>query len=138
MLNIVNIMGRMVADPTLRRTGSGIACTSFTLAVDRDYSDKSTGEKETDFVDVVAWRSSAEFVAKNFTKGRMAVVTGRLQIRNWLDNEGNKRRNAEVVADRVYFVDSKKDGSTAPVSAEYPTEPGQDFTVDEDDGALPF
>lgn len=138
MLNIVNIMGRMTADPTLRRTGSGIACTSFTLAVDRDFSDKSTGEKETDFIDCVAWRSSAEFVHKHFTKGKMAVVSGRLQIRTWTDNDGNKRRNAEVVADRVYFGDSKKDGFPAPAYEECLATPGQDFTVDEDDGSLPF
>lgn len=108
MLNHITIMGRMVRDPELRRTGSGVAVTSFTLAVDRDYNPKDGAEKETDFIDCNAWRGAAEFVAKYFTKGSMAVVSGRLQIRNWTDKEGNKRRNAEVVADNVYFGDSKK------------------------------
>ena len=98
MLNHIVLMGRLTRDPELRRTGSGIAVASFTLAVDRDFASQG-GEKETDFVDIVAWRSTAEFVSKYFTKGRMAVVSGRLQIRNWQDKEGNKRRSAEVVAD---------------------------------------
>jgi len=110
MLNKIFIMGRLTRDPELRRTQSGTAVTSFSLAVDRDFKSQS-GEKETDFIDVVAWRSTAEFVAKYFTKGRMAVVTGRLQIRNWTDKEGNKRRSAEVVADNVYFGDSKRDNA---------------------------
>ena len=107
MLNKIFIMGRLTRDPELRRTQSGTAVTSFSLAVDRDYKSQS-GEKETDFIDVVAWRSTAEFVSKYFTKGRMAVVSGRLQIRNWTDKEGNKRRSAEVVADNVYFGESKR------------------------------
>lgn len=111
MLNHICIAGRMVRDPELRRTGSGVAVASFTLAVDRDYSGKDGGEKETDFIDCVAWRSTADFVSKYFTKGRMAVVSGRLQIRSWTDKEGNKRRTAEVVADNVYFADAKKDTS---------------------------
>lgn len=111
MLNRIVIMGRLTRDPELRRTGSGIACTSFTIAVDRDYSGKDGGEKETDFIDCVAWRQTGEFVSKYFTKGRMAVVDGRLQIRGWTDKEGNKRRTAEVVADHVYFADSKKESS---------------------------
>ena len=110
MLNKIFIMGRLTRDPELRRTPSGTPVTSFSLAVDRDYKSQS-GEKETDFIDVVAWRSTAEFVAKYFTKGRMAVVSGRLQIRNWQDKEGNKRRSAEVVADNVYFGDSKRDSA---------------------------
>ena len=101
-------MGRLVRDPELRRTGSGVAVTSFTLAVDRDFNPKDGGEKEVDFIDCNAWRNTAEFVAKHFSKGRMAIVSGRLQIRTWTDKEGNKRRNAEVVADNVYFGDSKK------------------------------
>ena len=109
MLNHIVLMGRLTRDPELRRTGSGVAVASFTLAVDRDYTAQGA-EKETDFVDIVAWRSTAEFVSKYFTKGRMAVVSGRLQIRNWQDKEGNKRRSAEVVADNVYFGDSKRDG----------------------------
>ena len=108
MLNHITIMGRLVRDPELRRTGSGVAVTSFTLAVDRDYNPKDGSEKEVDFIDCNAWRGTAEFVSKYFTKGSMAIVSGRLQIRNWTDKEGNKRRNAEVLADSVYFGDSKK------------------------------
>lgn len=109
MLNRIIIMGRLTRDPELRRTQSGTAVASFSLAVDRDFKNQN-GEKETDFIDVVAWRNSAEFVSRYFTKGRMAVVEGRLQIRLWQDRDGNKRRSAEVVADNVYFGDSKKDG----------------------------
>ena len=109
MLNHITIMGRLTRDPELRRTGSGIAVASFTLAVDRDFSPKDGGERETDFIDCVAWRQTGEFVSKYFTKGRMAVVSGRLQIRSWNDKDGNKRRTAEVVADNVYFGDSKRD-----------------------------
>ena len=109
MLNHIVIMGRLTRDPELRRTGSGIAVASFTVAVDRDYSGKDGGEKETDFIDCVAWRNTGEFVSKYFTKGRMIVVSGRLQLRDWTDKEGNKRRSAEIVADSCYFGDSKKD-----------------------------
>ena len=109
MLNHITLMGRLTRDPELRRTGSGIAVASFTLAVDRDFSPRDGGERETDFIDCVAWRQTGEFVSKYFTKGRMAVVSGRLQIRSWTDKEGNKRRTAEVVADNVYFGDSKRD-----------------------------
>ena len=109
MLNHITIMGRLTRDPELRRTGSGIAVASFTLAVDRDFSPRDGGERETDFIDCVAWRQTGEFVSKYFTKGRMAVVSGRLQIRSWNDKDGNKRRTAEVVADNVYFGDSKRD-----------------------------
>ena len=107
MLNKIFIMGRLTRDPELRRTQSGTAVTSFSLAVDRDFKSQS-GEKETDFIDVVAWRQTAEFVSRYFTKGRMAVVVGRLQIRDWTDKDGNKRRSAEVVANRVYFGEGKK------------------------------
>ena len=111
MLNHIVLMGRLTRDPELRRTGSGIPVASFSLAVDRDFgSNRETGEKETDFIDIVAWRSTAEFVSKYVTTGRMAVVSGRLQIRSWQDKDGNKRRSAEVVADNVYFGDSKRDG----------------------------
>lgn len=106
MLNKIVIMGRLTHDPELRRTQSGTAVTSFSVACDRDYKGQD-GEKETDFIDVVAWRNTAEFVCKYFAKGRMAVVDGRLQIRDWTDREGNKRRSAEVVANNVYFGDSK-------------------------------
>lgn len=110
MLNHIVLMGRLTRDPELRRTGSGIAVASFTLAVDHDYKSSDTGERGVDFIDIVAWRNAAEFVSKYFTKGRMAVVSGRLQIRGWTDKEGNKRRSAEVVAENIYFGDSKKDG----------------------------
>ena len=109
MLNHITIMGRLTRDPELRRTGSGIAVASFTVAVDRDFGGRDGGERETDFIDCVAWRQTGEFVSKYFTKGRMIVVSGRLQIRSWTDKDGNKRRTAEVVADNVYFGDSKRD-----------------------------
>ena len=108
MLNHITIMGRLTRDPELRRTGSGIAVASFTVAVDRDFGGRDGGEKETDFIDCVAWRHTGEFVSKYFTKGSMIVVSGRLQIRNWNDKEGNKRRSAEVVADNCYFGESKR------------------------------
>ena len=113
MLNHITIMGRLTREPELRRTGSGIAVASFSLAVDRDYSPKDGGERETDFIDCVAWRQTGEFVSKYFTKGRMAVVSGRLQIRSWTDKDGNKRRTAEVVADNVYFGDSRRDSDNS-------------------------
>ena len=160
MLNRIIIMGRLARDPELRRTQSGVPVASFRLAVDRDFKDKSTGERSTDWIDVVAWRATAEFVSRFFTKGRMAVVTGRLQIRNWTDKEGNKRRSAEVVADNVYFGDSKRDGAapggfdqsapsyaapfgsspyTAPAQQSAPAAPASDFSMLEgDDDQLPF
>ena len=124
-------MGRMVKDPELRHTRSGTAVASFTLAVDRDRKDQN-GEKETDFIEVVAWRNTAEFVSKYFTKGSVAVASGRLQIRSWTDKEGNKRKTAEVVAENVYFGDSKRD------SCSY-AQPASDFAeLDDDDSDLPF
>lgn len=159
MLNHITIMGRLVRDPELRRTGTGVAVTSFTLAVDRDFNPKDGGEKEVDFIDCNAWRGTAEFVGKYFTKGSMAIVSGRLQIRTWTDKEGNKRRNAEVVADNVYFGDSKRDGeksstpgnatradnpyaSTEALIGKYQAQVGavqSDFAMFEDDDAqLPF
>ena len=108
MLNHIVIMGRLTRDPELRRTGSGIAVASFSVAVDRDFGGRDGGERETDFIDCVAWRSTGEFVSKYFTKGSMIVVSGRLQIRSWTDKDGNKRRTAEVVADNVYFGESKR------------------------------
>ena len=110
MLNHIVLMGRLTRDPELRRTGSGVAVASFTIACDRDFG--QNGQKETDFIDVTAWRNTAEFVDKYFNKGRMAVVSGRLQIRSWTDKDGNKRKTAEVVADNVYFGDSKPEGSS--------------------------
>ena len=109
MLNHIAIMGRLTRDPELRRTGSGLPVASFTVAVDRDFGKNENGEKETDFIDCVAWRNTAEFVSKYATKGRMVAVSGRLQIRGWTDKDGNKRRTAEVVADNVYFGDSRRD-----------------------------
>ena len=108
MLNHIVLMGRLTRDPELRYTQSQTSVASFTLAVDRDFGGRDGGEKQTDFIDIVAWRSTAEFVSKYFTKGSMAVVSGRLQIRDWTDREGNKRRSAEVVADNVYFGESKR------------------------------
>ena len=149
MLNHITIMGRLTRDPELRRTGSGIAVASFTLAVDRDFGGRDGGERETDFIDCVAWRQTGEFVSKYFTKGRMAVVSGRLQIRNWTDKDGNKRRSAEVVADNVYFGDSRRDGEaggySAPAAPSYggysapASSPASDFAMlDDDDAQLPF
>ena len=152
MLNHIVLMGRLTRDPELRRTGSGIAVASFSLAVDRDFgSSANNGEKETDFIDIVAWRNTAEFVSKYFTKGRMAVVSGRLQIRLWTDKEGNKRRSAEIVAESVYFGDSKRDGNgqqsgqQQPSQASYQDAPGYDSAyvsdfaqIEDDDSALPF
>ena len=110
MLNHIVIMGRLARDPELRHTQTGTPVASFTLAVDRDFKDKNTGERQTDWIDVVAWRGTGEFVSRYFSKGRMAVVEGRLQMREWTDKEGNRRTTAEVVADSVYFGDSKRDG----------------------------
>ena len=150
MLNHIVIMGRLTRDPELRRTGSGVAVASFSLAVDRDFGKNENGERETDFIDCVAWRQTGEFVSKYFTKGRMAVVSGRLQIRNWTDKDGNKRRSAEVVADNVYFGDSRRDGETgssysAPAAPSYggysapASSPASDFAMlDDDDAQLPF
>lgn len=119
MLNHVTLMGRLTRDPELRRTGSGTAVTSFTLAVDQDFAPKD-GSREADFIDCVAWRQSGEFVSKYFAKGRMAVVSGRLQIRPWEDKDGNKRRSAEVVVDAVYFGDSRRDSADAPEALPLP------------------
>ena len=113
MLNHITIMGRLTRDPELRRTGTGTAVASFTVAVDRDFGKSESGEKETDFIDCVAWRQTGEFISKYFTKGSMIVVSGRLQIRSWTDKDGNKRRTAEVVADNCYFGDSKREGDNA-------------------------
>lgn len=142
MLNKIFVMGRLTRDPELRRTQNGTAVSGFALAVDRDYKN-ADGTKETDFIEVVAWRSSAEFVSKYFAKGRMAIVEGRLQIRDWTDKDGNKRRNAEVVADNVYFGDSKKEGGSSGVykaaGKAVDVEPGEgEFAEIEDEEDLPF
>ncbi|HIZ93953.1 single-stranded DNA-binding protein [Flavonifractor porci] len=160
MLNRIILMGRLTRDPELRHTQTGTAVASFSLAVDRDFKDKTTGEKATDFIDIVAWRQTAEFVSRFLTKGRMAVVEGRLQLRDWTDRDGNKRRTAEVVADNVYFGDSKRDAEgggysapsggygtpggyappAAPVGGGYSAPAGGDQFAEltEDDGELPF
>lgn len=131
MLNKVIIMGRLTRDPELRRTQGGTAVTSFTMAVDRDFKSQS-GEKETDFIDVVAWRNTGEFAAKYLAKGRMAAVEGRIQVRDWQDKDGNRRKSVEVVADNVYFSDSKRD------SKPQESRDDQEFDEIEDDGDLPF
>jgi single-strand DNA-binding protein len=144
MLNHITIMGRLTRDPELRRTGSGLAVASFTVAVDRDWPNKETGEKETDFIDCVAWRQTGEFVSKYFTKGSMIVVSGRLQIRSWVDKDSNKRKTAEIVADNVYFGESKKKDSQSSTPAywdnPYYVKPAvSDFAMfDDDDAQLPF
>ena len=157
MLNHITIMGRLTRDPELRRTGSGVAVASFTLAVDRDFGKNDNGERETDFIDCVAWRQTGEFVSKYFTTGRMPVVSGRLQIRSWNDKDGNKRRTAEVVADNVYFGESKRSNDSNGYGSNYggnsyaapapsfggysapAANPASDFAMlDDDDAQLPF
>lgn len=153
MLNHITLMGRLVRDPELRRTQGGVAVVSFCIAVDRDFGTKDDGSKETDFINITAWRNTAEFVSKYFAKGRMAVVSGRLQMRSWTDNNGQKRVSAEVVADNVYFGDSKPQGGgnssgaacsfagAAPVAAGDPVTvyAGGDFAeLTDDDEGLPF
>ena len=148
MLNHIDIMGRLVRDPELRRTNSGKAVVSFSLAVDRDFAPDG-GEKETDWIDCVAWKHTAEFISKYFTKGRMAVVSGRLQTRSWNDKDGNKRKSVEVVVENVYFGDSKKDDAQSNSRNDYQpnnrfvgsneTKPAADFAMlDDDDAQLPF
>ena len=145
MLNHIVIMGRLTRDPELRRTGSGLAVAGFTVAVDRDFANKDSGERETDFIDCVAWRSTGEFVSKYFTKGSMAVVSGRLQIRSWEDKDGNKRRTAEIMADSVYFGGSKRSdqqptGASGDSPSYNPPAPqmAEFEELDGDDEQLPF
>ena len=141
MLNHITIMGRLTRDPEMRTTQSGVAVASFTLAVDRDFGGRDGGEKQTDFIDCTAWRHTAEFVSKYFSKGRMAVVSGRLQIDNYTDNDGNKRKSAKVIADNIYFGDSKKDGATGSQSdeaASFTPAPSSFVPVEVDSGELPF
>jgi len=150
MLNHIVIMGRLTRDPELRRTGTGVAVASFTVAVDRDFGGRDGGERETDFIDCVAWRQTGEFVSKYFTKGSMIVVSGRLQIRSWTDKDGNKRRTAEVVADNCYFGESRRSDSNggnayAPAAPAYGSysapaaAPASDFAMlSDDDAQLPF
>ena len=153
MLNHIVLMGRLTRDPELRRTGSGTAVASFTIAVDRDFADKQSGEKETDFIECVAWRGTGEFVSKYFTKGRMIVVSGRLQVRKWKNKDGENRYTTEVVADNVYFGDSKKEESGGSCGGAYTgtdsgfyrdkspsnVAPPSDFAMlDDEDAQLPF
>ena len=133
MLNHIVTMGRLVRDPELRHTQSGIPVTSFTIACDRDYKD-ANGDKTTDFIDIVAWRNTADFVSRYFTKGRMAVIDGRLQLRDWTDRDGNKRRSAEILANSVHFGDSKPQNQAARV----PAGSGYDADDLEGSGDLPF
>ncbi len=152
MLNHITIMGRLVRDPELRRTGSGVAVASFRVAVDRDFVSKEGGERKADFIDCVAWRQTGEFVSKYFTKGRMIVVDGRLEMRDWTDKDGNKRTTAEIVVANAYFGDSKRDGDGSSYQGSYgaapassygsyaaPAPAASDFAMLEDDDAqLPF
>ncbi|NLT39344.1 MAG: single-stranded DNA-binding protein [Clostridiales bacterium] len=150
MLNRIILMGRLTRDPDLRHTQSGIAVAAFTLAVDRDFGSKDGAEKQTDFIDIVAWRSTADFVSRYFTKGRMAVVEGRLQIRSWEDRDGNKRRSAEVIADNIYFGDSKRSEDSTYGTGSFGSPPAErqpytaphtqpDFAeIDDDENDLPF
>ena len=137
MLNKIILMGRLCANPELRRTGSGTAVTSFSLACDRDFKSQS-GEKETDFIEVVAWKNTAEFASKYFSKGRMAVVEGRLQIRDWTDKAGNKRKTAEVVADNVYFADSKQSQEKNFENLAGRMDGFAEIQEDEEENCLPF
>ena len=151
MLNHITIMGRLTRDPELRYTATQTPVTSFTLAVDRDYANRETNERQTDFIDCVAWRS-AEFVSKYFQKGSLAVVSGRLQIRDWTDKEGNKRRSAEVNVDNIYFEESKRRDSDSAQNTFTPPYTGNDYSsqtpnssmaggfeeLSDDDGELPF
>ena len=150
MLNHITVMGRLTRDPELRRTGSGIAVASFRVAVDRDYASKDGGERKTDFIDCVAWRQTGEFISKYFTKGRMIVVDGRLEMRDWTDKDGNKRTSAEINVSNAYFGDSKRDGEgggntySAPAAPAYgsysaPASSDTDFAMlDDNDAQLPF
>ena len=145
MLNHIVIMGRLTRDPELRYTSSGLTVANFSVAVDRDYPSKDTGERETDFINCVAWRQTGEFVGKYFAKGSMIVVSGRLQIRKWTDDSGNNRTTAEVVAENVYFGESKRDKdryttTSYPGAPIYSEPPGSDWMkeYDDSDGELPF
>ena len=149
MLNHITIMGRLTRDPELRRTGTGVGVASFRVAVDRDYAPKDGGERKTDFIDCVAWRQTGEFISKYFTKGRMIVVEGRLEMRDWTDKDGNKRTSAEINVEKAHFGDSRRDGDggsyaqAAPAQSyggySAPTPAASDFAMlDDDDAQLPF
>lgn len=139
MLNHITLMGRLTHDVELRRTAAGVFVASFSLAVDRDIANKQTGERDTDFIDIVAWRGTAEFAAKHFHKGSMMAVSGRLQLRDWTDKDGIKRRNAEVVADNIYFGESRNSAqATGGYSMPSYQAAEPQFAAVEDDGELPF
>lgn len=139
MLNKIFLTGRLTADPELRHTPSNVPVATFRLAVDRDFKDKDTGEKKADFINVVAWRQTGEFVSKYFSKGRMAIVEGRLQMRDYTDKEGNKRTIAEVVADNVYFGDSRRDGGNENnFTPDAPEQRNDQFSELSDEEVLPF
>lgn len=142
MLNHIVIMGRLTRDPEIRQSNAGSDIANFSVAVDRDFKDKQTGERGTDFIDCVAFGKTAGFVSRYITKGRMVCVSGRLQIRNWIDKDGNKRRSAEISADNIYFADSKNSGADSAPSYggdSTPSAPASDFAVlDDDDVQLPF
>ncbi len=152
MLNHITIMGRLVRDPELRRTGSGVAVASFRVAVDRDFVSKEGGERKADFIDCVAWRQTGEFISKYFTKGRMIVVDGRLEMRDWTDKDGNKRTSAEIVVGNAYFGDSKRDGDGGSYQSSYSAAPASNYgsysapapaasdfaMLEDDDAQLPF
>ena len=136
-LNHIDLMGRMVASPELRHTQSGVAVASFTLAVERDFAEG--GNKQTDFIDIVAWRQTGEFAAKYFAKGQLVAVSGRLQLRDWTNNEGKKQKAAEVIADSVYFAEGKKSNNTEPdTKYSQSSKTDTDFTEVDDSGELPF
>lgn len=135
MLNTCTFMGRFVRDPELRTSSGGKSVTSFTIACERDFRD-ANGERVTDFIDCVSWNATAEFISRNFAKGKMAVVTGSLQFRDWTDKNGSKRKNAEIQVSNIYFADSKKDEYTAP---QYPQQNNEFQEIeDEEPGNLPF
>ena len=147
MLNHITLMGRFTKDPEIRKTGNDTSVTGFTIACDRDYSGKDGTDRQTDFIDCVAWRNTAEFIKKYFQKGSMAVISGRLQLRDWKDKEGNNRRSAEVIVENIYFGGSKNasSGGSSESASKPETETRQpqqsfpDFELDfSDDGDLPF
>lgn len=137
MMNVVSIMGRIVATPELRKTQSGISVTNFTIANERDFQNKGE-EKQTDFIEVVAWRNTAEFLCKYFVKGQLIGLNGRLQTKNYQDKEGNKRKAYEVLADNVYFAEGKKNSNNSEPTVEYSQGDTEDFTEISDDQDLPF
>ena len=141
MLNHIDLMGRLTRDPELRRTGSGTSVASFTIACARDFKNQQTGQTEVDFIDCVAWRGTAEMLCKHFTKGRMIGLSGRLQVRTWMDQDGAKRKAAEVIADSIYFADSKPSsgaGQQQEIMQSDADPERSGYPIIEDDGEFPF